>query len=186
MVSNLSHVFLLLSIILLSIIDSIELRKLLDIDKLEFKFPCGSVQCDGIRQYCSDELTCLYCNEAVCRDTNRPGLCTFQCEKEEMDVRYSTTSLNTTNADSINCDTWTCTYRLELWKLCMIVICAIIFGIIFGIVLLNVKRRQAHKRNDSDSRCIELFWICGCRKKDINVLLREYHATEQNTHDNIV
>lgn len=84
MVSNLSHVFLLLSIILLSIIDSIELRKLLDIDKLEFKFPCGSVQCDGIRQYCSDELTCLYCNEAVCRDTNRPGLCTFQCEKEEM------------------------------------------------------------------------------------------------------
>lgn len=81
--SNSSHVFLLLSIILLSTIDTIELRKLIDVDKLVFKFPCGSVQCDGIRQYCSDEQTCLYCHEAVCLDSNRPGLCIFQCQKEE-------------------------------------------------------------------------------------------------------
>lgn len=28
-----------------------------------------------------------------------------------LDVRYSTTSLNTTNADSTKCDTWTCTCK---------------------------------------------------------------------------
>lgn len=78
------NIFLWWGAVLFSIIDKIELRKLIDINQINFKFPCGSVQCDGIQQYCSDELTCLYCNEAVCRATNRPGLCTFYCEKGEM------------------------------------------------------------------------------------------------------
>lgn len=65
-------------------IDKIEHRKLIDIDKVNYEFPCGSVQCDGIRQYCSAEQTCLYCNEAVCRAKNRPGQCTLQCEKGEI------------------------------------------------------------------------------------------------------
>lgn len=64
--------FLWWGIVLLSIIDKIELRKLIDIDKVNYKFPCGSVQCEGIRQYCSEEKTCLYCNEDVCRATNPP------------------------------------------------------------------------------------------------------------------
>lgn len=78
------NIFLWWGIVLLSITDKIELRKLIDIDKVNYEFPCGSVQCDGIRQYCSDEKTCLFCNEAVCRAKNRPGQCTLQCEKGEM------------------------------------------------------------------------------------------------------
>lgn len=180
---NSLHVFFLLSIILLSIIDSIELRKLIDIDKVNYKYPCGSVQCDGIRQYCSDEETCLYCNEDICRAKNRPEQCTLQCENGEMDLA---TSLNTTNVDSINCDTWTCTYPLELWKICTIVVGSMAFGMILGMVLSNVKRRLASKGNNGDSLCINPFRICRRRKKNINELLREYHATEQHPPDNIV
>lgn len=77
--------FLWWGIVLLSIIDKIELRKLIDIDKVNYKFPCGSVQCEGIRQYCSEEKTCLYCNEDVCRASNPPEQCTLQCEKGEKD-----------------------------------------------------------------------------------------------------
>lgn len=51
--------FLWWGIVLLSIIDKIELRKLIDIDKVNYKFPCGSVQCEGIRQYCSEEKTVM-------------------------------------------------------------------------------------------------------------------------------
>lgn len=78
------NIFLWWGIVLLSITDKIELRKLIDIDEVYYKFPCGSVQCNGIRQYCSDELTCLYCNEDICRATNRPEQCTLQCEKGEI------------------------------------------------------------------------------------------------------
>lgn len=75
--------FLWWGIVLLSIIDKIELRKLIDIDKVNYKFPCGSVQCE--------------------------------------------------------------------------------VGIILGMVLLNVKRRLASKRNEVDSLCIDPFFICGRR-----------------------
>lgn len=78
------NIFLWWGIVLLSITDKIELRKLIDIDEVYYKFPCGSVQCNGIRQYCSDELTCLYCNEDICRATNRPEQCALQCEKGEI------------------------------------------------------------------------------------------------------
>lgn len=40
---NLLYVFFLLSIILLLIIDMIEFRKLIDVDKFVFKFFCGLV-----------------------------------------------------------------------------------------------------------------------------------------------
>lgn len=180
------NIFLWWGIVLLSIIDSIELRKLIDIDKINYKFPCGSVQCDGIRQYCSDEQTCLFCNEAVCRAKNRPGQCTLQCEKGEIDATDLTTTPNTTYVDSINCDTWTCTYRLKFWEICTIVVGTMIFGILVGMVLLNVKRRLASKGNNGDSLCVNPFRICRRRKKDINALLRKYHATEQHPPDNIV
>lgn len=44
------NIFLWWGIVLLSITDKIELRKLIDIDEVYYKFPCGSVQCNGILQ----------------------------------------------------------------------------------------------------------------------------------------
>jgi hypothetical protein len=56
-----------------------EPRRRVNFGDIKYKFQCGTVECDGIIQYCTEEETCGYCSEDLCEAPDPPPQCQIQC-----------------------------------------------------------------------------------------------------------
>ncbi|XP_056017136.1 uncharacterized protein LOC125668947 [Ostrea edulis] len=52
----------------------------IDLEDIEYKFQCGTVECEGIRQFCTEDQTCQYCSVDLCKVRSSPPQCQIQCQ----------------------------------------------------------------------------------------------------------
>ncbi|XP_062615797.1 uncharacterized protein LOC134277484 [Saccostrea cucullata] len=162
-----------ISMCLIILFRRMETKKMIDIDNIKFNLPCGNNYCEGIRQYCSEEQTCLYCTRDICMMRNPPDLCVFQCASYKNDID----SKNTNHTRSARKEDLT-----EHMRVCVDKWVIILLGVTVGVsIVINcgilmwiliIKRNQGEKYYFDDCFII-------CRKRNIHELLRKYHTTEK-------
>ncbi|XP_056017141.1 uncharacterized protein LOC125671793 isoform X2 [Ostrea edulis] len=52
----------------------------IDLEDIKYKFQCDTVECEGIRQFCTEDQTCQYCSVDLCKVRSPPPQCQIQCQ----------------------------------------------------------------------------------------------------------
>ncbi|XP_061191448.1 uncharacterized protein LOC133199614 [Saccostrea echinata] len=163
-----------ISMCIMIIIRCIETKRMIDIDNIKFKLPCGNNYCDGIIKYCSEEQTCLYCTTEICESRNPPEMCVFQCEtyKIHPDSKTTNQTRSTTEEDSIG-DKRVCA---DTWVVVLLGVTFCVLLVILGVIFIS---KLIMKKDQMEKYYVDDCFII-CRKRNIHELLRKYHTTEKH------